>query len=134
MAGDGAELFSMTGKSNEKNLNSACEVRSLTGYLGRVTEITDSWEFDDEKIRHTGIWFRGHSCGTWQLLPSVLRRQPDPLGELPEDGQYSELKITELFDALYRNYTSERLMYVFATLQFSTLDIRGTMSEQDIDP
>lgn len=108
MAGDGAELFSMTGKSNERNLNSACEVRSLTGYLDRVTEITKSWELDDEKIRHSGIWFRGHSCGTWQLLPSVLRRQPDPLGELPEDGQYSELKITELFNALYRNYTSER--------------------------
>ena len=45
----------MKGKRDKKDANATHGVQNLTDYLNRVTEITKSSEFDDEKIRHTGI-------------------------------------------------------------------------------
>lgn len=56
-------------------------VNSLADYVSIVTEIAN--EFDD-------IWFRGHACASYRLVPSVLRDTiplTDARGNKVENGQ-----------------------------------------------
>lgn len=56
-------------------------VNSLTDYVSTVTEIVN--EVDD-------IWFRGHACASYRLVPSVLRDTvplTDARGNRVENGQ-----------------------------------------------
>ncbi|MGL3160119.1 FRG domain-containing protein, partial [Klebsiella pneumoniae] len=56
-------------------------VNSLADYVSTVTEIVN--EVDD-------IWFRGHACASYRLVPSVLRDTvplTDARGNRVENGQ-----------------------------------------------